>query len=423
VAIVGGGFGGLACARALARAPVEVILLDRNDHHEFTPLLYQVATALLTASDIAYPFRAAFQHAPNVRFHRAFVNDIDLDRRAVLTASGERVEYDYLVLACGSEDDHFGSAGLEANTLSIKSLAAAQRLREHILACLEQAARAEDELERRRWLSFVVIGGGPTGVEFTGALVELLALVLGRDYRELQPGLARVTLVEGGARLLPSFPPRLGRYAARVLARRGVEVLTGTLVETADGGGVRLADGRQLPARTAVWSAGVRARSVSGLPAGARRRAARLAVDEWLRLAGHDRVFAIGDLAAARELDEELPMLSAPAMQEGRYVARAILADVMGRERLAPFHYRDKGTMAVVGRGAAVASTRGLQLTGWIGWVAWLTVHIYYLVGFRNRAAVLVSWGWNYLRRDRPIRMITPVQRDPLVERVLGGGE
>jgi len=421
VVIVGGGFGGLACARALAGAPVEVLLLDRNDHHEFTPLLYQVATALLTASDIAYPFRAAFRSAPNIRFQRALAEGVDLVGRTVLTSGGRRVDYDYLVLACGSEDEHFGSAALEANTLGIKTLAAAQRLREHILACLEEAAGAEDDLERRRWLSFVVIGGGPTGVEFTGALVELLALVLGRDYRELEPGLARVTLVEGGERLLPSFPARLGRYAARVLMRRGVEVLTGTLVETADAEGVYLADGRQLPARTTVWSAGVRARSLRGLPDQARRRAARMAVDECLRLAGAERVFAIGDLAAARPDGEELPMLSAPAMQEGRYVARAILADLAGR-RTARFRYRDKGTMAVVGRGSAVASIHGLQLTGWIGWVAWLAVHIYYLVGFRNRAAVLVSWGWNYLRRDRPIRMITAKDSDPLVERLLGHG-
>ena len=418
VVIVGGGFGGLACARAFAGRPVEVLLIDRRDYHQFTPLLYQVASALVTAPDIAYPFRAAFRAARNIHFLHAEVTGIDVERRLVHTRGGDEVAFDYLVLATGSENNYFGNPALAANTLSMKTLPQAQRLRNHVLACLEHAARAPDESERGRWLTFVVIGGGPTGVEFTGALLELLKLVLGRDYPELPPELARVVLVEGTERILPTFAARLGRYARRVLERRGVEVLTGTLVERATPAGVLLADGRELAARTVVWSAGIRATRLPGTEQLPQTRARRLITDERLRLAGHARVFAVGDVASVQLEGRELPMLSPPAMQEGRYVARAVLADMRGRELRTPFRYHDKGTMAVIGRNAAVGSIWRAQLTGRLGWLAWLAVHIYYLIGFRNRAVVLINWAWNYLRKDRPIRMITNIDRDPLADQL-----
>ena len=418
VVIVGGGFGGLACAHRLAGRPVEVMLVDRRDYHQFTPLLYQVASALLTAPDIAYPFRAAFRRVSNVRFLHAEATGVDLDRRVVQVGAEGAAPFDYLVLATGSENNYFGNPALAAHTLSMKTLPQAQRLRNHVLACLEHAAQAHEEVERRRWLTFVVIGGGPTGVEFTGALLELLRLVLGRDYPELAPKLARVVLVEGTERILPAFPARLGRYADRVLERRGVEVLTGALVERASQEGVLLADRREIPARTVVWSAGIRATQLAGTEQLPHSRSRRLATDERLRIADHPRVFAVGDVASVQIDGRELPMLSPPAMQEGRYVAQAILADLRGSPAPRPFRYHDKGTMAVIGRNAAVGSIGRLQLTGLLGWFAWLAVHIYYLIGFRNRAVVLINWAWNYLRKDRPIRMITNVDRDPLADQL-----
>jgi NADH dehydrogenase len=416
VVIVGGGFGGLSCARELADTPVDVVLVDRRDYHQFTPLLYQVATALLTAPDISYPFRAAFRDAPNLGFRQAAAGGFDLERQVVRTAASGELPYDYLVLATGAENDYFGNQALAAHTLSMKTLPQAQRLRNHVLACLERAAQSEDEAERRRWLTFVVVGAGPTGVEFTGALVELLKLVLGREYRELSPALARVVLVEGTPAVLPPFPTRLGRYARRALERRGVEVLTTALVEDASDDGVRLSDGRVIPSRTIVWSAGVRPSEPIDIVDAPRSRSGRLATDPWLRLPDHPTAFAIGDLASVQGPGGELPMLSPPAMQEGRYVARAILDDVRGTGRGAPFRYRDRGTMAVIGRNAAVARLPRLELTGLLGWLAWLTVHLYYLIGFRNRLVVLLNWAWDYVRKDRPIRMITTSDPDPIVE-------
>lgn len=418
VVIVGGGFGGLACANRLAGRPLEVVLVDRRDYHQFTPLLYQVASALLTAPDIAYPFRAAFRRVSNVRFLHAEAAGVDLDRRVVHVGGEDELPFDYLVLATGSENNYFGNPALAAHTLSMKTLPQAQRLRNHVLACLEHAAQAGEPDERRRWLTFVMIGGGPTGVEFTGALLELLKLVLGRDYPELAPELARVLLVEGTGRILPTFAPPLGRYASRVLERRGVEVLTETLVERASPEGVLLADGREIAAATVVWSAGIRATQLPGTEQLPQSGARRLATDEHLRIVGEQHVFAVGDVASVKLNGRELPMLSPPAMQEGRYVAETILADVRGSSPRRPFRYSDKGTMAVIGRNAAVGSIGWAQLTGRIGWLAWLGVHIYYLSGLRNRAVVLVNWAWNYLRKDRPIRMITNIDRDPLADQL-----
>ncbi|MHB1837331.1 MAG: NAD(P)/FAD-dependent oxidoreductase [Solirubrobacteraceae bacterium] len=418
--IIGGGFGGLACARALSGGPVRVTLVDRRDHHVFTPLLYQVATALLTAADICFPFRAVFSRSRNVRIVQGSVVQVDLDNALVALSTGEELEYDRLVLAAGGEDDHFGNAKLAGATLSLKSVSAAQRLRNHVLASLEHAARADGEAQRRAWLTFVVVGGGPTGVEFAGALLELLALVLGRDYPDLAPGMARVILVEGGDRLLAAMPERLGRYAQRVLVRRGVEVITSTLVREPTPDGVQLSDGRTIQSRTIVWSAGVRAVTIDGASQLAAGRTGRLEVDERLRLAGSDCAFAIGDLAAAHCDGQLLPMVSPPAMQAGRYVARVILAEAGAGEDPGPFRYRDKGTMAVIGRNAAVASIGPLRLTGRIGWLTWLTVHIWYLIGARNRVSVMLSWGWNYVRRDRPIRMISQVDHDPAVDALVG---
>jgi NADH dehydrogenase len=419
VVIVGGGFGGLACARKLDGEPVDVLLIDAHNFHLFTPLLYQVATALLNPSDIAFPFRARFRRSKNVRFREDVVTAVDFAERTVTTGSGHRFTYDYLVLATGSENNYFGNQALADSTIGMKTLDQALRLRNHVLECLERAEQADDETARRRWLSFVIVGGGPTGVEYAGALGELLRLVLPREYPSLPRDLARIVLVEGLDRLLANFPQRLGRYAERTLRRRGVEVRTGTMIAGADELGARLSSGEEIECRTIVWAAGVRPSDPVGeggpLP---RSRSHRLDVDERLRVPGVPGVFAIGDAASVAEDGGELPMLSPPAMQEGRYVARLILDEVHGRppDGAAAFRYRDKGTLATIGRNAAVGTVGRLQFRGLIGWVVWLVVHIYYLIGFRNRLAVLTLWGWNYLRRDRPIRIVTRAQPDPLTD-------
>jgi NADH dehydrogenase len=415
VLVVGGGFGGLACARALDGGPDDVLLIDEHNYHLFTPLLYQVATALLNPSDIAYPLRRVFRRSPNVRFRQGAVAAIDPHRRVLTMYDGAELPYDVLVLATGSTNNYFGVPGIARRAIGLKHLEEAMRLRNHVLSCLERASQEGDPVERRRWLTFVVAGGGPTGVEYAGALAELLTIVLGRDNPELSAREARIVLVEGRDRLLDAFTPRLGRYAERTLRRRGVEVRTGTLVRSARENDVTLSDGERIETRTIVWSAGVRPTDpADGVE---RTQARRIRVDERLRVVGRAAIFAIGDVAAFETPQGELPMLSPPAMQQGRYVARLLAAEARSPGSLdaAPaFRYVDKGTMATIGRNAAVASIGPLRLTGFVGWVTWLLVHLYYLVGFRNRVAVFAEWGWEYLRRDRPIRIITRVDADPV---------
>ena len=408
VVIVGGGFGGLACARALDGADVDVLLLDARNYHLFTPLLYQVATALLDPSDIAYPFRTVFRRSRNVRFRQARVTGVDFDARRVTVAGGDPIPYDTLVLATGSANAYFGNPELAERTIGMKHLDEALRLRNHVLSCLERAAQSADAAERAEWLTFVIVGGGPTGVEYSGALAELLDMVLGRDFPELAPGSARVVLVEGADRLLGPFHPKLGAYAADTLRSRGVEVRLSTMVGKATDTAAVLSSGETIGARTIVWSAGV-GPSDPLPPDSARSRTRRLEVDHRLRV--RPGVYAIGDVASVRTGDGELPMLSPPAMQEGRYVARAIRG---GGEPAMPFRYLDKGTMATIGRRAAVAQVGPVRLRGFLGWITWLVVHLYYVIGFRNRAVVLASWGWDYVRRDRPIRLIVRSSYDPV---------
>jgi NADH dehydrogenase len=415
VVIAGAGFGGLACARKLDGEPVDVILLDQHNYHLFTPLLYQVATGLLNPSDIAYPLRTVFRHSSNVRFRQATVTRVDLANRVVRLDGAPPLEYDYLVLATGSTDNYFGNQEVARVSLGLKALEDATRLRNHVLTCLERADAEPDPAMRRGLLTFVIVGGGPTGVESAGALSELMEIVAGKDYHQISRSEIRIILVEGTDRLLNAFSVRLGRYARRVLERRGVDVRTGALVKSANGHSVMLADGTEIACSTIIWSAGVRPNDPIGDSPLPRFRNARIQVDEWLRIPGAPGAFAIGDAASPRIGDRELPMLSPPAMQAGRYVARAIADEVrglkVGRE---PFHYVDKGTMATVGRNAGVTHLPGgLEFTGFLGWMTWLFVHIYYLIGFRNRISALASWAWDYLRHDRPIRIILATGIDP----------
>jgi len=417
VVIVGGGFGGLACAKKLAGTPAEVVLVDSRDYHLFTPLLYQVATALLNPADIVYPFRSVLRRLRNVSFYQASIARVDFERRVITTGRGRELDYDYLVLATGSTSDYFGNEELRERTLAMKTLEQAQRLRNHLLACLEHAAQSDHDADRRRWLTFVIVGGGATGVEYAGAISEFRKLVV-REYPELRTDLIRIVVIEGAEAVLPAFPPKLARYAQRTLERLGVEVRTGTLLVSVEPGAVRLSSGETLATETVVWSAGVRANEPAGVEDIERGRAARLEVDERLRVKGRSEVIAIGDLAAVKADAGDLPMLSAPAMQQGRYAAALILATIERKPDPPPFRYRDKGTMAVIGRNHAVASVAGVKLTGFPAWIAWLTVHLYYLVGFRNRASVFLTWGWDYLRHDHPTRMITFVDPDPVADQL-----
>jgi NADH:quinone reductase (non-electrogenic) len=419
VVVVGAGFGGLACARKLNGKAVDVVLVDERNYHLFTPLVYQVATALLNPSDIAYPLRRVFRRSWNVRLLQGRVTGVDFQRKLVHVSDGRELEYDYLVLASGSVNNYFGNERIARSAIGIKSLEEATRLRNHVLSCLERADAETDADERRSLLTFLVVGGGPTGVEYSGALRELIQLVAGNDYPRISSSEVRIILVEGRDRLLAMFPERLGRYAQRVLEKRAVEVLTGTLVSSADASSATLSNGKAIATRTIVWSAGVTPEDPTQDPSLAHTRSRRLKVDDRLRVEGQEGVFAIGDLAGAQGGDEqELPMLSSPALQEGRYAARAIMHLIQtGDPPVRPFRYLDKGTMATIGRNAGIAQfAGGIQLTGFLGWMAWSLVHVYYLVGFRNRLLALATWAWNYLRFDRPIRIILESDRDPMVD-------
>ncbi len=408
VVIIGAGFGGLQCARKLAGKPVEVLLLDRNNYHLFTPLLYQVASSLLNPSDIAQPVRKIFRGTTNVHVRLAEVTGVDFRGKFVRTSTGEEIAYDYLVVAAGSTTNFFGLQLAEQTALGLKDLAEALELRNHILRCLEKAVGATGEGEQRRLLTFVIVGGGPTGVEYAGALSELARLVVPKEYPELARRQVRIVLIEAMDEVLPGFPKKLGSAARKELERRAVEVRTGVKVEEVQEGLVRLSNREQIEATTLVWAAGVKPAELASTLSVSHSRTGRIEVDEFLRVKGLESVFAVGDIASVVQDEKEVPMLSAPAMQEARVVAHNVLA-VCRATPLRSFRYSDRGSMATIGRNAAVAQLRLLHLdiTGFLGWIAWLVVHLYYLIGFRNRIAVLAGWAWNYLRFDRPVRIIT----------------
>ncbi|TMF85147.1 MAG: NAD(P)/FAD-dependent oxidoreductase [Chloroflexi bacterium] len=404
VVIVGAGFGGLTCARALKRAAVDVLLVDANNYHLFTPLLYQVASSLLDPSQIAQAVRSLIRPLKNCDFRLARVRGADFERKLLRTDAGD-LAYDYLVLAAGSESNFFGNAEVEAHAIGLKELPDGLALRNWVLGCFEAAARASSDEERRRLLTFAVVGGGPTGVEYAGALQELTHLVLRKDYPRLDLSLARIVLIEGTGSLLGAFDPRLREAAARSLKRKDVEVWFDAMVATADQDGVALKDGRRLDARTVVWTAGVKASDLGaalGLPLS---KGGRIRVDGLLNPAGHPEVFVIGDLAAYEQDGEPLPMLIPVAMQEARRVA-ATIADMVHNGGATAFRYRDPGIMATIGRNSAVAELGPVHLSGFLGWLMWLFVHLVNVVSFRSRIVVLVNWAWEYVLFDRPVRLI-----------------
>jgi NADH dehydrogenase len=405
VVIVGAGFGGLAAARKLAGAPVQLTVVDRRNHHLFQPLLYQVATAALSPGDIAYPIRSILRHQLNARVLLADVVGIDVANREVALADG-RIPYDFLILAAGAGHAYFGHDEWEKDAPGLKTLEDAITVRRRILLAFERAERERDPAVRRDLLTFVVVGGGPTGVELAGAIAEISRQVLVSDFRAIDPREARVILVEGGPRLLPAYTPESSERAAETLRSRGAEVRTGAMVTGVDAGGVSLG-GERIGASTVLWAAGVAASPLARSLGTPLDRAGRALVEPDLSLPGHPEVFVVGDLAIfTHQTGKPLPGLSPVALQEGRAAARNVLLTLAGRPRRR-FHYVDKGTMAVIGRAAAVAEIAGLRFSGLLAWLLWCFVHIFYLIGFRNRFIVMAEWAWAYLSSERGARLIT----------------
>jgi len=406
VVIIGAGFGGLWAARALAHSAVEVQLLDRHNYHTFLPLLYQVAAAELEPEEIAYPVRSIFRKRPNVRFAMAEVKGVDLTAQVVQTA--ERViPYDFLILALGSTSHFFGVPGAAEHAFPLKTLDQGIFLRNHILRCFERAVQEPDAPQRRRLLTFAIVGGGPTGVEFAGALAELIRGPLVKDYPMIDFREVRVVLLEATDRLLPGLPKRLQAYALARLRRMGIEVRLEAMVGQMKRGAVQLKDGTVLPAATVVWTAGVRGEPLAeqwGLPTA---RHGRVAVLPTLQVPGHPQVYVIGDLAYLEEDGRPLPMIAPVAVQQGTVAAGNIVRQLAGEAPL-PFRYRDPGTMVTIGRNAAVAHVFGRAFTGFPAWVLWLSVHLVNLIGFRNRLFVLTNWAWDYFFYERAVRLILP---------------
>ncbi|MCM2359049.1 MAG: NAD(P)/FAD-dependent oxidoreductase [Geobacteraceae bacterium] len=405
VVIVGVGFAGLRAARALAGKGMEVLLFDRQNYHLFQPLLYQVATASLEQESIAYPIRALVRRWEGVSFRLAEVCGADFCKRRLFIA-GDVIDYDYLVLAAGSVTNFFGMESIERHAYDLKKLDHAVELRNQVLGSFERAARERDPVRRRALLTFVIVGGGPTGVEFAGALAELARFVLTKDYPELGVTEPRILLVEATDRLLAALPVELQRYALEKLKRMGVEVLLSTRVSGAEPERVHLQDGSQIPAHTLFWSAGVCVAPLADVLAVPRAPGGRVPVEPDLTLAEHPEVFVVGDLAYLAQDGAALPMVASVAMQQGDYAGRAILARYLGKP-LPPFRYRDKGAMATIGRSAAVATVYGRNFSGYLAWIVWLGLHLYYLIGFRNRLLVLLNWAYYYILYERQVRLIT----------------
>jgi NADH dehydrogenase len=405
VVIVGGGFGGLQAAKALGRAPVQVTVIDRNNYHLFQPLLYWVATAGLSPADISSPIRRVLRRQKNTEVLLAEVTGVDLAHRRVLI--GERaIPYDYLILATGAQDNYFGHPEWSVHAIGLKSIKEATTIRSQILRRFEQAEMETDPAKVQELLTFVLVGAGPTGVEMAGAIAELARKALAKDFRHINPASARVILVEAAPRILTTFPEKLARKAQKALNRLGVEIRTGTPVENIDANGVSL-DGQRIPCKTVIWSAGVAASPVGKWLGAEVDRGGRVRVNPDLTLPGHENVFVIGDTATLTQNGKPLPGVAPVAMQQGRYVAALIKQRVTtgGPER--PFRYVDKGNLATVGRSYAIVDLKGFRLTGLLAWVLWLVVHIYYLIGFRNRLVTLFQWAWTYFTYNRGARLIT----------------
>jgi len=417
VVVVGGGFGGLQAVSKLASAPVEVTLVDRRNFHLFQPLTYQVATGALSPGEIAYPLRSVFKRHRSVRVLLAEAADFDLETRELALSSVEglpapsRIGYDTLIVAGGSSYSYFGHEEWREPAAEVKSLESATLVRSRLLGAFEAAEEEPSRANVDAWLTFVVVGAGPTGVEMAGQIGELARDTLRRDFRTIDPRSARILLVEAADRVLTTFPPKLSAKAERSLRRLGVTVLTSSPVTSIDAGGVTIA-GERIAARTVIWAAGVTASTLAArlaeLSGAELDRAGRITVEPDLTLPGHPEVFALGDMVRVRGQDgvTTFPGVAPVAMQQGRYAARVVRDRLDGRSSR-PFVYRDKGNLATIGRASAVADIKGFQLSGFLAWMTWLLVHLFYLIGFQNKVLVLIRWSISFLTHGRGARLIT----------------
>lgn len=419
IVIVGAGFGGLEAARALRHAPVQVTVIDQTNHHVFQPLLYQVATAELSPADISAPIRSVLRHQRNAEVLLGTVTGIDVARRVVQVGRHE-TPYDTLVVATGAGQSYFGHQEWARYAPGLKTIDDATAIRQGILLAFEAAEMERDPDAQRALMTFVVVGGGPTGVELAGAIAELARNALRADFRHIDPASAQVVLVEALDRILPTFSPRLAQRAARMLARLGVTVRTLAPVEQVDDDGVVIA-GHRLPARTVIWAAGVHASSAGAWLGATTDRAGRVVVGSDLSVPDHPETFVIGDTASAQQDGKPLPGVAAVAKQQGRYVARVIAARATGSPRPRPFRYHDRGSLATIGRTYAVGAFGGIELSGLPAWLVWAGVHLSYLIGFRNRALVLFQWWWLYLTFQRGARLLlSAVPADLLTPPLIG---
>jgi NADH:ubiquinone reductase (H+-translocating) len=406
VVILGGGFAGLYAAKGLADAPVRVTVVDRRNHHLFQPMLYQVATAALNPSDIASPIRSVLRRQKNTEVLLADVTEVEVEKRAVRFSDGGCLGYDYLIVATGAHHSYFGHEEWAPLAPGLKSLEDALEIRRRVLLAFELAEREPDTVKRHAYLTFVIVGGGPTGVETAGAVAEIRRYALSRDFRRIDPREATVMLLEGGPRLLPSYPPELSEKAKLDLRRLGVEVRTETLVTDIQPGWVRAA-GWTIPTRTVIWAAGNTASALLKSLDAPLDRMGRAIVEPDCTIPDHPEVFVLGDAAAFDHQEGgSLPGIAPVAIQMGQYTARTILGDLAGRPRRA-FRYWDKGQLAVIGRGSAVADIWRFHFGGFIAWLTWIFVHISFLIGFRNRVMVLLQWAWSYFTYGVGARIIT----------------
>ena len=406
VVIVGAGFGGLQAARKLAGAPVRITLIDRQNYHLFQPLLYQIAIAGLTPAQIAYPVRTIFRRQKNLTFQMGEVTEVNLAERYI-KLDGSVIAYDYLILAAGGQTNFFGLESVERNGFDLKNVESAVQTRNHLLSTFERASREADADKRRALLTFVVVGAGPTGVETAGALAELIRHVMSKEYPAIDMNEARVLLLEAGPTVMPAYPDELRRATHKLLTDKRVEVMLNAKLTDFNGARVTLADGTTIPAQTLIWMAGVKAAGLASRRGVRQAGAGRVVTESTLQLPGHPEVFVIGDMAYVENGNgQPLPMLSTVALQQADAVAEN-LRRVLVKETLRPFHYQDPGLLATIGRNAAVARIWGLSFSGFIAWVIWVFLHIFRLIGFRNRIVVLINWAWDYIFYDTQVRLIT----------------
>ena len=406
VVIIGAGFGGLEAARKLRNAPVQITIIDRHNYHLFQPLLYQVAIAGLVPSQIAYPLRTIFRKQKNVNFQMGEVSSIDFKSRYI-KADGSVIAYDYLILAVGGQTNFYGLHAVEQNGFQLKSVESAVNTRNHLLGILEEASREVDVERRRALLTFVVVGGGPTGVETAGALAELIIHVMAKDYPYMDLSDVRVILLEAGHHVMPTYPEELRKATYNLLRKKNVDILVDTKLVDYNGRQITLGDGTHINTHTLIWTAGVRSAEITDRLGVQQAAAGRVRVEPTLQLPEHPEVFIIGDAAYLENGNgQPLPMLATVAQQQAKAAARNIQKILKGSQP-EPFHYKDPGLLATIGRNAAVARIWGLSFSGFIAWVIWVGLHIFRLIGFRNRLLVLINWAWDYFFYENQVRLIT----------------